>query len=232
MIIEHLILWTDRLAEQRDFYVTRLGLHLLDSNDHRFTVRAGWTEISFLEWPEKNTYHFCFLIPANQLDEAQSWLSERTPLIPIEPGRVAQDFPDWEATSIYFHDPAGNLLEFIDHRTLDNASEQAFSAGSLLGVNEIGLPVSDIAATDELLTRVMCTTFWKGDRERFGTHGGAEGRLLLPNDGVKTTWFPTATPVQRAPLGVHIRHGEGTFAIDYQEGKLTVVDETEWDLRG
>ena len=62
-------------------------------------------------------YHFALLVPGDRFDAALAWARERVELLPDrETGEVVFDFTNWDARAVYFHDPAGNIVELIAHR--------------------------------------------------------------------------------------------------------------------
>ena len=50
------------------------------------------------------------------------------------------DFDFWDARAVYFHDPAGSIVELIAHHGLEeNGREGPFAAEELVGFSELGL---------------------------------------------------------------------------------------------
>jgi catechol-2,3-dioxygenase len=48
-------------------------------------------------------------------------------------------------TAIYFYDPSGNIVEFIDRASLNKHSSQRFSAEEVVCMNATGIPLEDTA---------------------------------------------------------------------------------------
>ncbi|MEZ4736270.1 MAG: hypothetical protein R3E79_54995 [Caldilineaceae bacterium] len=91
-----------------------LALPISAESATSFTVQAGASAITFGETAAvlPSIYHVAFNIPENQLAAAKRWLRERVPL--LQNGeRDEWVFPDWNAHTVYFLDPAGNILECI-----------------------------------------------------------------------------------------------------------------------
>ena len=56
------------------------------------------------------------------------------------------DYRHWNAHSVFFLDPAGNVVEYIARHDLKNGDTAPFSWADILYVSEIGLVVDDVAA--------------------------------------------------------------------------------------
>lgn len=157
------------LEKMREFYCQSLGLELIAFSEGELTVRAGGTTISFvpatpdqLNSPgglidaagiESNEpfYHFAFNIPENKIRAARGWQLERTPLVPTPANLRDPAYPDdvrhfanWNAHSVFFFDPAYNIVEYIARHDLGNAAGDAESFGpsDLLYCSEIGFVVA------------------------------------------------------------------------------------------
>lgn len=132
------------------FYASTLALPAAyDPHTNTLTIRAGKSELRFLPAAPGThpIYHFAFDVPCNLIDAAQDWLAARTPLIPNrETGSLRAHFPTWNAESVYFHDPAGNIGELIARRDLPNNRPAPFSPEHILHLSEIGLPVRNVTA--------------------------------------------------------------------------------------
>lgn len=219
MRITKLELYTDTLDLQKAFYTKSLGFDISDSSADHFTVNVGWSTLTFKKSKSEHRYHYCFLVPCNRLDQAKTWMSDRTQLIEIEPGRYTQSFDEWNAESFYFYDGSGNLAECIVRHDLENESQLPFDKTALLCVNEIGLPTSDIKKTNQLINQLVGSQFWKGDTARFGAHGDDEGLILLPNYDIKKTWFPTDLKTTTSPFVATLEYLERKTIMDVSEDR-------------
>jgi catechol-2,3-dioxygenase len=144
-IFELSLLAADLKAQQR-FYHQTLGCPVVREGAEQITIQAGGTRLIFRQArPEQGRpmYHFAFNIPENKLDLARRWLHERTPVI-VKDGREVFHYPSWNAHSVYFYDPAGNIVEFIARHNLANATPGPFSQREILYASEIGLVVDDL----------------------------------------------------------------------------------------
>lgn len=176
--IARLTLRTHRLPELRAFYHRKLHFPIRGETRNSITFQAGATSLTFLRTEEKSSrpfYHFAFNIPENKLPLAAEWLSERTPL--AADGKVFH-FSGWNAHSIYFWDPAGNLGELIARHNLPNARPSAFSPSDILYASEIGLVVEDVPTAVRQLQRSLTLPAYRPAAADFATLGD-EHRLLI-----------------------------------------------------
>lgn len=223
MKIKELTLFTHQLEKEKAFYHETLGFQFIEVNSDKFSVQIGQTKLIFLASNQRHRYHYCFLIPANQLKESIRWLKERLSIIEIEPGKVVQRFESWNADSVYFYDGSGNIAEFIVRYDLKNDAATEFGLSSVLCVNEIGMPVKNVAAINTQLETQLNSIFWKGDIERFATNGTQEGLFLLPNYEMKKEWFPTNLAVEPSPFSAVIEQENKTYAIKFSNEELTTM---------
>ena len=213
------------LAEMKAFYGKTLDLGLSDERADRFTVEAGETRITFVQDPlavdgKAPFYHFAFNIPENKIVPALEWQKARTPLLPIpERNRAAGypaevvDYSHWNAHSIFFLDPAGNVLEYIARHDLKNGDRQPFSWGDIQYASEIGLIVDDVAASTAALRTTAAVVPYKGESEQFTAMGDELGLLLLMkrgrifdfsgNEANGARIFPTGVTVRGAKAAQH-----------------------------
>jgi len=101
-------------------------------------------------------------VPGHRFDAAHAWLAERVELLALD-GDPVVAFPDWNALALYFHDPAGSIVEFIAHRDIEGEgpTDGAFTPRELLGVSEMGI-VDDKRSTAEALHTEMGIDQWSG----------------------------------------------------------------------
>ncbi len=155
-------------------------------------------------------------------------MENRVEIIDIENGRKTQNFESWNAESFYFYDASGNLVEFIVRYDLKNDDKTDFDISKVLGVNEMGMPTTDIQKMNEQLEKEIETKFWKGDLKRFGTNGSQEGILLLPNYEFKEFWFPTSLKIKPEPFEAIIENNGKEYKMEFREEQLiTTINNTE-----
>ncbi|WP_338792127.1 hypothetical protein [Bernardetia sp. MNP-M8] len=225
MKIKEITLFTNQLTEQLYFYKKTLGFEISKTSIRNFTLQIGFTKITFEASEQKHIYHYCFLIPSNQLEAAIKWLSSRLDIIKIEDKRIIQRFESWNADSIYFYDGAGNIAEFIVRYDLKNeTAKKEFDLSQILCVNEIGMPTKNIREVNQKLETELNSKFWKGDLESFGTNGTQEGLFLLPNNEIKKEWFPTDLETESSPFYGIFEIGSYLYAMQFKKGKVNLFD--------
>jgi catechol 2,3-dioxygenase-like lactoylglutathione lyase family enzyme len=181
------------LDEMKAFYQRSLGLPVLEDRPDRLTVAAGATTIAFVPArPDggRPFYHFAFNIPENKVRAARAWQLERSPLLPI-PARLRDpEYPDdvvdyshWNAHSLFFFDPAGNVVEYIARHDLGNAAAGPFTSRDILYASEIGLIVDDVPATAATLRGVVGVDQYRGGSDQFTALGDERGLLLVMRRG-------------------------------------------------
>jgi catechol-2,3-dioxygenase len=203
------------IAEMQDFYTKMLGFVLLNATEDHFEVQAGDTRLAFHTTHlvgKKPFYHFAFNIPTNKVEEAAAWLVANgiEPLqIPVEadedPSTIAE-FEAWNARAVYFHDPAGNIVEFIARLDSKYMSLKPFSAQSVISISEIGLACANTKTyAAELREKYDLTSFTKGtNTEAFWALGADNGLFVL--SATSRTWFPTDTQVQHFPMKIAFKN--------------------------
>ncbi len=146
------------LAKMRDFYRDTIGFRLLEERETEVTLAAGATHLTFVKArPDQIAgdggrghgepmYHFAFNIPRNRIRAARAWQLERTSLVPPRPGLCEDGWPKdiwhfrhWNARSIFYFDPAYNIVEYIARHELPDAPgpDIATAAGAIAGPRAI-----------------------------------------------------------------------------------------------
>lgn len=180
------------LSALANFYGGQLGLDLVPSAD-RLSLTIGETSIEFVAESGEPCYHFALLVPGNRFDEALEWANARTKLLPDpESGEIIFDFDNWSAYACYFRDPAGNIVELIAHRGVEETTAQGgFRSSELVGVSELGL-VGDPVAMARLLAQRLRLELWDGTVDepgRLAFVGERARTLILSPPG--RNWLPT-----------------------------------------
>ena len=165
------------IGAMKAFYGKTLDLRLMDERPDRFTVEAGETRITFVTSPDTVDgrapfYHFAFNIPENKIVQALEWQKARTPMLAIPERNRAAGFPPevvdyrhWNAHSVFFLDPAGNVVEYIARHDLKNGDSGPFSWADILYASEIALVVDDVAAAaDAIKNLAALVTVQRRDR--------------------------------------------------------------------
>jgi hypothetical protein len=184
------------IEELKKFYTSLLEFPLLSSQKDRFTFQAGETIITFVQSIEKRPtpfYHFAFNIPQNKILKAREWQLKRTALSATPAQLIDKKYPDdirhfshWNAHSVFFWDPASNLVEYIARHDLDNSSEGDFSNKDIICASEIAFIAEDTEKiTDGIISSFDLKQYRQGD-ENFKAIGDENGLLLVIRKGV--TW--------------------------------------------
>jgi hypothetical protein len=188
------------LGMMEAFYRDRLELQSHRAPG-RLTIVAGDTRITFIEDPRaaKPFYHFAFNIPENKIVAAREWQLARSPLLPIPDRNRARDLPPdivdyshWNAHSVFFLDPGGNVVEYIARHDLKNAASGAFTSRDILAVTEIALVVDDVAATTARLRPALAIEHYRGSSADFAALGDEEGLVLVMRRGRILNFNPSS----------------------------------------
>lgn len=198
--IRFLCLRTARLEANLEFYTEVLQLPLLAKGLHYGVVQVGASQLMWEATGAKEEpfYHFAFDIPRNQLSAAAEWLAPRLDLL-TQDGKCEFAFEDWNATSVYFHDPAGNIVELICRHNLDNDNDEAFSNRQILRISEIGWPVSATHPAPPSMESEL--EAWR-DYGAFKALGAETGLVLLVPEG--RGWLPTRRAAESHPCTLAI----------------------------
>jgi catechol-2,3-dioxygenase len=226
------------LSVMKAFYGKTLDLAIPEEKADRFTVEAGETRITFVNGSERVDgrppfYHFAFNIPENKILKALEWQQKRTPMLAIPERNRAAGFPPdvvdyshWNAHSIFFLDPAGNVVEYIARHDLENGDTAPFSWADILYASEIGLVVDDVAGAAGKVKDVAAVTQYKGGSDQFVAMGDEYGLVLImkrgrvidftanPEHGVRV--YRTAVTV-RGPKASKYAFEDYPYRIDIEE---------------
>ena len=218
MQITRVIFQTSALKELTTFYSKLMELPTDINTENEITIKIGSTELVFKQAGTADPfYHLAINIPANKIEEAKSWLIDRVELIWMNDYKSdIADFINWHAKSIYFFDPAGNIVELIARFDLNNTTDKPFSSTQFLSVSEVGLVIKENEfdkSVDNLLKQYNLTYFDKQPPLMlFKAIGDDEGLLIAVPE--KRNWFPTIKPSGIFPMEVQFEN----------EGKVYVLN--------
>lgn len=210
MNIKHVTMYASNFDATKQFYLAKLQFPLLSEETDCFTMNVGETAVTFIEAPlnERPFYHFAFDIPSNQFKEAKEWTKEKVTLSQ-EQGEDEVYFEFINAKSIYFEDPAGNIVEFICRFSDAKLSTIPFNASSLQKVSEMSIVVKDKLKSASAFHEV---SIFERDHNEISaealTFMGARedaSYLLFVNEG--RTWFFSNKKAEVFPLEVLLTDG-------------------------
>lgn len=142
-------LYTNQLKQLRRFYMNVLELEIADSNDEYFIVNIGSSQLIFKQTEKDAFYHYAINIPGNQFSIIKHQLKERLTLNK-ERGIDEVYFSSFDADSMYFEDPAGNIIELIGRRKRDLFGNPSFKE-SFINISEVGIVTEKLEeVSDEL----------------------------------------------------------------------------------
>jgi catechol 2,3-dioxygenase-like lactoylglutathione lyase family enzyme len=206
------------------FYGGSLGLPLTRRDDGRLTIEIGESVLELAPSAGSPFYHFAFLVPGDRFDAALAWARDHVELLrDAETGEEVFDFTNWDAEAVYFHDPAGSIVELIAHHGIgETGATGTFSPHELLGLSEVGL-VCDPPSLAEELERDLGLEVWDGTVE-------GEGRLAFVGEKARTlilcragrTWLPTGRPAEAHPVEVTLAGASDAAVLIGDSGRVSV----------
>lgn len=213
------------LPELAAFYASLLGSGPPEPVAGEVSARVGETILELREAPGSPFYHVAFLVPGDRFEAALAWARGHAELLPdAEMGEPVFDFTNWDAQAIYFHDPAGSIVELIAHHGLgETGATGEFSPSELLGVSEIGL-VCDPPSVAAALEQELGLEVWDGTVEGAGRLAfvGVKARtLILCRAG--RPWLPTGRLAEAHPVEVELVGRSPGYVLLGDGGRVTMT---------
>jgi catechol 2,3-dioxygenase-like lactoylglutathione lyase family enzyme len=191
-----------------DFYGRELDIAVARERADQVSFAIGETKLEFVADVGEPFYHFALLVPGDRFNHALAWAGGRTKLLSDpESGGVRFDFDNWGAHACYFHDPAGNIVELIAHRGLEETGARGeFRPTEVVGLSELGLVGYPPVMAKELANG-LGLDLWDGTVEEPGRLAflGERARTLIlspPGRG----WLPTRRPAEQHALEALLAH--------------------------
>jgi len=233
---ENRFLEVDLFVNKRDlksqivFYKTKLKLPIFNESSTGFSVKAGKTRLNFIvdDTIDQPFYHIAFNIPENKINQAKEWSKGRFNLLTKENGEDIIHFKKWNAHSIYFMDPVGNILEFIAHHKLNNKSNGDFTSEDILYLIEVGLVSQDVKSlAHEIKNKIGITDYIKTDgmlnSSKFRAMGDTAGMLILSQTG--RNWLMTDKPAEEISLNLKIKSPKKDMVhLESSKYKIELID--------
>ena len=207
--------YTDKLKQLKGFYGNVLGLPVVESSVHHFSIKIGSSMLTFREIQESTLYHFAINIPGNQFKLAKYWALERVKLN-REDGLDETYYTRFDADAIYFEDPAGNIIELIGRRKVDKWSD--FDVDSLLNISETSITTPFIEEVGEHLQNLGIPISGSVDIDSNGLNflGKKDTFILLVPPGRR--WYFSKTVSETSPVEMELNDGS-RISIS-KEGKV------------
>ena len=214
------------LAAMRDYYRDGLGLEITRETATEVEIRAGGSRITFVKSEAAGDgpfYHFAFNIPENKVKAAHDWQADRGPIIPTPIHMIDRNFPkgvrhfrNWNAHSVFFWDPAGNIVEYIGRHTLDNAAAGPFTPDDILYASEIALIADDATAMAATIREQFGLPQYLQGSDAFRAIGDEHGLLLVFKRG-RASGAAIKNPKRYDvfPVDVKIRSEKSLEVADY-----------------
>jgi catechol 2,3-dioxygenase-like lactoylglutathione lyase family enzyme len=198
---------TEDLLRAEEFYGGVLGLPT-HREDGTLAVRAGSSLLLLRRGPTggptgPGRQHLAFTVPRLMFDAAKRWIAPRAELLRDADGR--DDFetaPHWNAHSLYFPDPDGNILEFIIRRDIPDDRTGPFGPGHIQCISEVGIASDAVPTLAGRLESEFGVRPYGDGVPTFQPVGDVEGLLILVAPG--RPWFPTSVPSGSQSLTVDI----------------------------
>ncbi|MCH7525241.1 MAG: VOC family protein [Bacteroidetes bacterium] len=214
MRIKEIILFSNSIQKQKQFYKDVLGFELILDSAKKISFKTGKTILSFQYKETFKTSHFAFNIPSNKEVEALSWLEKRVEILPHNNNSIV-DFKSWNAKAIYFYDADKNIVEFIARKNLNITTNSEFSSGSILSISEMAIATDDVESIYNTINKMRQIPVFDGDFNRFCAIGDEEGLFILI-DKNKKKWFPT---METAFTSDFVIRSDYNFV--FENGKIT-----------
>jgi len=218
MQIRRLILQTSALKKLNAFYNDTMELPADINNEDETHLRIGNTDLVFKQASVADPfYHIAINIPSNKIEEAKNWLSGRAELIWMDQYKShIANFVNWHAKSVYFFDPAGNIVELIARFDLDNKTDEPFSSAQFLSVSEVGLVLKEVEfdkSVNRLLEQYQLSYFAKQPpMPQFRAIGDDEGLFIVVPDN--RNWFPTTIPSGIFPMEIQFENKGKEYVVN------------------
>lgn len=208
MEINEVILLTDKLSAVKHFYTAELELAVIKASQNEISFAAGTSVLTFKQSAAAAYYHFAFNIVPGLFHQAHAWAQQRFKLLAFENNTIIH-FPNWNANSLYFMDPAGNILEFIARHDLPSSAKSVFDPSCILNISEIGIVTDPVSATKQLLENHYGLSVFHRQQptEEFCPMGDDNGLLIVVTQ--HRNWFPTQLPCRHFPVQVKFTNNTG-----------------------
>lgn len=222
MKILSLTVYTHQLQKQLKFYGELLGLPIKNKSKTSFEVVVGFSLLRFEQSNKATPYHIAFHIPGGQEAQGVNWIESRTTILKNGTDKIV-DFSNWNAKSIYFYDEDKNIMELIARDNFLKPKSDSFSAGSILGISEIGLATNSIEEKYKILKEKCGLQIFDGNFAKFCAIGQPLGLIITINKN-KKDWFPTNDTAYVSDFTMKFELENRQFCIEFRKDLLQISE--------
>jgi catechol-2,3-dioxygenase len=201
MRIKKVFLQTTLVKTLQEFYSSILELQVLTENENEIKIKIGSSDLIFTEAKNGEPFYHVAMIA---------------------------DFVNWHAKSVYFFDPAGNILELIARFALNISMKDDFSSKQFLSISEVGLVFNYEEfeqRTSELLSQFSLSYFPKQPpMAHFRAVGDDEGLFIVVPE--HRNWYPTDKPSDIFPIQIEFINAGKKFEIKFLRNYCFYISET------
>ena len=220
MRLKKILIKTSQLQQLREFYQSVLQLQIESESASGISIKIGESLLVIEKISIGNPfYHFAINIPSNKIEQAREWLLHKgIDLLWMDDYKSdIADFRNWNAKSVYFFDPAGNIVELIARFDLNNPSFEKFSSNQFLSLSEIGLVFGEEEIdrqVETIMKQCQLSYFEKQPPfPPFKVLGDDEGLFIIVTQN--RNWYPTEKPSGIYPLEITFENNDKTGLLRY-----------------
>lgn len=198
-MFKSILLYTNKLKLMKRFYVNILELDVIESEEEQFSVNIGTSTVSFKQSDTPSFYHLTLNIPGNQFFIMKLWIQERLAL--NQEGGISEiHYPNFDSDSIYFDDPAGNIVELIGRRSRDQFGD--LTSAAFLNIGEISITTPFVADVGEQLQDFGIPLFQKTEIKPTSINFLGKGDSFIVLVPPKRRWMFSKRTAETHPLQI------------------------------
>ena len=216
MKIKEVILFSNNIQGQKQFYKTVLGFEQLFDAPEKISFKAGESILTFQYKKDFKPSHLAFNIPSNAINDALIWLRKRTEVLDCDGEKIA-DFSNWKAKAIYFYDADKNIMEFIARERIDIESDEAFTPRLIISISEMAIATTNIEGIYNSINAMKSIPIFDGDFNRFCALGNDDGLFIVIDKTIKK-WYPTNEEVFTSDFII-----KGDYNFEFTNGKIKEI---------
>lgn len=212
------------MIRMKEFYTKVLEMDLVMEEENYFAVLVGKTKLVFEKDNNLPFYHLCFRTNDLFFEYMYQKLEEQKVLLPHPDGGFSFY---WKGKQAYFTDPDGNILEVLERKSNCKVAQTSLSWHD---IGEVGLPVTDVKDTQNLLASYI-EDVNHSESDTFAFFGDEAGVFVIVKEG--RPWYPTQRKATIHPLKVVVSgNGEGNYIHPKYPYEVKLGKEWELSLPG